>query len=790
MGVRYTLYVAAFFAMMLAFGSVTAQEEPLFKREDYIIFKDLNVNWSEDPKAVQPEVVESQSLFPLFTDNYGEVLKFYRNPIEVNRRALESWMVSELYDVLPTSVQLEPFAPTHWLRVAGSMEGYNLGVAARYASQFSDSDMLSASLDMRTGRDLFVDGLYSTQLRGRAEWIHIFGGDNDHYLSTSLYAPYINGSRRNSVGDEAVGLTSNNLYNSAWGYYNGEVRSSKIDTYAVPSLESRYQRSLSSATTFAAELTGRYGVSSRSQLGWYDAFNPYPDYYRNLPSYIQNSSNSTIVEQAWRSNDESYTQIDWDQLVWSNYLSTDGESHYVMESRVRRIAEFDLSTVARSQLESGFAIRYGASGGYSSTRNYKQLDDLLGGDYLLNNDQYIGDYEQLDIDMDNDLRNPNRRVVVGERFGYDYTLNTLKYSLVLALEYLRDGISIEVNGEFGSSSTQRVGHYEKERFAGYLSYGPSSVVSLSTTRFDYRCAYQIDKRSEILFAGLYTQLPPLEYQLFLQPEYANLSISNPSCSSLNSLSMRYQYSRVGLQFSGEVFYYQTRDGTDIVRYYDDLSYTYTNAVVSGVATRGVGVELALTAQLTNTLRLESTLSLGEYCYTDAPTVSLYDDVDLSLYSVSQASAIEGCALPESASLFSTLELSYMSSGGWIISTRFAFAAGRYVEPSYVRRTDRVVSSLLSSGLADEAITQDTLSNMYDLSLSIVRTLYLRGGDRLSIMARVDNLLGINDLQQWGGESNRAYYTSGGSTTGLRYLQSNSYLYSLPRRLYLSVSYSF
>lgn len=61
------------------------------------------------------------------------------------------------------------------------------------------------------------------------------------------------------------------------------------------------------------------------------------------------------------------------------------------------------------------------------TSRYQRLEDLLGGDYLLNVDSYLIDDEYYGDKIQNDLQHPNRRVGVGERYGYDYDLDYSSY---------------------------------------------------------------------------------------------------------------------------------------------------------------------------------------------------------------------------------------------------------------------------------------------------------------------------------------------------------------------------
>lgn len=103
-----------------------------------------------------------------------------------------------------------------------------------------------------------------------------------------------------------------------------------------------------------------YSNYSNTALGFYNAADPRPDYYRNLPSYqindvlgsyglndqlnnmgvIMSNIDMDLVDeltQQWAGNNTDVTQINWNSLYHTNYLNNvanpDGSAKYVLEKR-------------------------------------------------------------------------------------------------------------------------------------------------------------------------------------------------------------------------------------------------------------------------------------------------------------------------------------------------------------------------------------------------------------------------------------------------------------------------
>lgn len=155
-----------------------------------------------------------------------------------------------------------------------------------------------------------------------------------------------------------------------------------------------------------------------------------PDNYRYLPGYTGDRE----TEQAWRAGDARYTQIDWDELIAQNRHG--GGPCRLCPRRPRRAArrpELQRPVYDCARRPADTALRLVLR--HARSRNYKQMRDLLGAEYITDIDQYLVDDDTYSNLLQNDLRRPGRTIRKGGRFGYDYALTTRRADARLHAEY-------------------------------------------------------------------------------------------------------------------------------------------------------------------------------------------------------------------------------------------------------------------------------------------------------------------------------------------------------------------
>src|SRR5690606_29263336 len=113
-----------------------------------------------------------------------------------------------------------------------------------------------------------------------------------------------------------------NYYNPAWGYQNGQIRNANISRSFAPMIILNYEGRISENTNLIAAASFQTGYNKYSGFDWYNSRNPAPDYYRNLPSLIEDSVLREQVENSYRENPD-LLQIQWDDIYSINRQSYD-----------------------------------------------------------------------------------------------------------------------------------------------------------------------------------------------------------------------------------------------------------------------------------------------------------------------------------------------------------------------------------------------------------------------------------------------------------------------------------
>lgn len=259
--------------------------------------------------------------------------------------------------------------------------------------------------------------------------------NSDHSLSLITFGSPTERGQNAAVTQEVYDLTGSINYNPYWGYQNGKVRNSRIVKSFDPTAIISYNWKIDENQEFKVGLGYHYSMYSNSALTFYDAPDPRPDYYRNLPSFlwdgqighdgefittdgnnrdlgndwfldnyngyidrngtyytarwigssVDQAAYNTLVD-AWTSRDNTTTQINWDNLYAANYAYNVNEwnnplrsSKYMLERRHNDIQEGMLNLNYQNTEFKNLKITVGLEAKLSQGIHYKTIDDLLGG---------------------------------------------------------------------------------------------------------------------------------------------------------------------------------------------------------------------------------------------------------------------------------------------------------------------------------------------------------------------------------------------------------------------------
>lgn len=608
-----------------------------------------------------------------------------------------------------------------------------------------DNWLLSQYVRVNTGRDLYVDGLFSN---GAEAALSLSRRWRNNSLIVAAMLPWSQRSVRQATSMEAVTLTQNRGYNPAWGMQNGKMRSSRINSSLTPTLLLSWQRRLGMWTTMQLSAAGSFERRGRTSLAWCDAMTPMPDNYRYLPSYYADDNASRELAHAWRSGDMRYTQIVWDDLYHTNRLQTDGSAAYFVENRRTNNQCYVLNLDLTTQLH-GVELEYGLHLLARSDRCFKLADDLLGADHLVDIDYFVRDDATYGTKYRNNIQTDDVVVEQGERFGYDYSLFELMTSLYGVARWRAWDMDFELGVELASSVVGRRGYFEKELFSGSRSYGRSKSVVLYPAKLSLLWDYDFGRNSlnAMMFIGSNT---PESENLFLQPQYNNRLVDSPQLSTVAAAEVGYSLLLPKFNFSASLYASYRANGCEVVHYYDDLAQEYVDAVVSGIATLNLGIELEAMLLWSQYFSSQLALNMGRHRYSNDAIVTTYADNDNDLVAVSR-SAMRGynTSIPE---LSAYADISFRRSQ-WQATLSLCYVGLRYVNPSFVRRTERIYTYAQSPEEQSALLYQQSLGGAVSLNLSLSRSFRFSGGRWLSVRLTADNLLGANNIGS-GYEQNR------------------------------------
>lgn len=270
--------------------------------------------------------------------------------------------------------------------------------------------------------------------------------DNARLKLITFGAPTERGQNA-AVTQEVYDLTGSIYYNPYWGHQNGKMRNSRIVKSYDPTFIAAYEWKIDDMQRLKAAVGYHYSMYSNSALNYYNAPDPRPDYYRNMPSFYWdgqianpyydsssdqlydadgklygwglfigedmngNSLGSAFVGDdgnlvgpsinkeeynrlvnLWKNRDDKTTQIDWANLYAANYSNNiqnpAGSARYILERRHNDIQEATAMLNYQNTQYEHLKMTAGLEGRFSQGIHYKTIDDLLGGNQWIDIDAF------------------------------------------------------------------------------------------------------------------------------------------------------------------------------------------------------------------------------------------------------------------------------------------------------------------------------------------------------------------------------------------------------------------
>ena len=462
--------------------------------------------------------------------------------------------------------------------------------------------------------------------------------NSKHSLNfTALDAIYRRGVAGGST-QEVYDLAGSNFYNPYWGYQNGEVRNSRVRNSNKPLITLTHYWDPSQKLNIQTTVGYWGGKSGYTALNWYDVEDPRPDYYRKLPSYYPDANDQLAIAATWK--DPSVSQVNWDQFYFANRKNiftvfdangiagnniTGNRSKYIVEDRRNDISQFQLNTRAAWNLNQNLNITGGILLNLYKGHNFNVIDDLLGGDYWLDIDQFAErDFPNDPLSPQNNLNITNHIVGEGDIYSSDYNSHQNDGTLWATGRYKFNRISFYAGANMKFTSMWRVGNMKKGLFPDN-SFGESDKLRYLTWGVKAGGDFRITGRHVIVFNAMYNTNPPFFKNSFLSPRTRNST--TPGLSSEKILSGDISYVLRSPFITGRITGYYTHfmNQTEVTSFYHDDWHTLVNYAMAGIGKENYGLEFGTEIKFTPTLTLSAVASVGQFMYVKNPSITITKD---------------------------------------------------------------------------------------------------------------------------------------------------------------------
>ncbi len=433
---------------------------------------------------------------------------------------------------------------------------------------------------------------------------------------TAIWAKNRRG-RASAITQEVFEL-GGKAYNPYWGLQEGDIRNSRERLIEEPIVMINFLRD-SESLRLRTGLAYHSGVRSKTRLGYQDAPNPDPSYYRYLPSYHINSpiganfDNAAKAEEGFKHN----SQLNWHGLYTVNANSpVAGKALYVHYADVTKDNYFIANATGNLNINNSFFIDVGGNYRLLDSRNFAEIKDLLGASYYLDEDGFSG--------TRNDLEGVYEKQ--SGIINYHYDLNHRFWEGFFQLRIQKAKWESFIAARFQEQKSWREGRFKNERYPGN-SKGLSTPISNTSWSFKAGLNYVLSGRQQLQFNGLIESRPPLLKNHFINPREHNGLVENLLSPKISTLETNYvfRFPDVTGRLSG--FYTRYQNDTDINFFYTDSGYgsDFVQEVITELDKLHMGFELGVDISLSSAFRLTIAGTISKYLYASDPNVTIYFD---------------------------------------------------------------------------------------------------------------------------------------------------------------------
>jgi hypothetical protein len=560
----------------------------------------------------------------------------------------------------------------------------------------------AGSIGIRLGENVLMPGSFYRSYS-------FFGGIDkkfhQHLLSLTLLGTSIVSSRNSAITQELKELAGSPLYSPNWGFQNEQKRNANMQKSVAPMVLLSHAHTSLDGISYNTSLFFSVGERSNSGLDWYRAADPRPDYYRYLPSFQTDSLLQVQVNDLYQ-NQPELLQINWQRIYAINKNSfeivnnIDGKtgdsrlvnrSNYILEDRIEASKKWGFTSRIVQQVNERFSIGATINYQWQQFRYQKRINDLLGGTYYVDWNNFADLIKPDDASLQNDLNRPNRLLSAGDVFGYDYQLDLQKLTVVSNAAYQLNRFDLFATIEFAELNFSRIGFMQNGVFPNN-SFGKSTPLRFTTTSFKTGITYKFNGRNYLYVNGAILSKAPYANDVYVSPRTRDTKQLSLLVEKIISIEGGYILNAPSLKSRLNAYATAFRDGMNATTFYHDGYKNLVNYLLWNIHQMHIGMEFATEWQLANRWRANMAIGFGRYIYTNQPSFSVaIDNEDYpSENGIVYLKNFPIGGMPQQAY---NIGFTYQSPSSFLLSINGNYLANYWLSINPIRRTYDAVRNL-------------------------------------------------------------------------------------------------
>ncbi|MDE1192280.1 MAG: hypothetical protein PW786_09095 [Arachidicoccus sp.] len=443
-----------------------------------------------------------------------------------------------------------------------------------------------------------------------------------------------------------------------------------------------------------------------------------PEQYEALTAAIK--ANPDVLQINWQNlynvNRNDYTTISnaygYDQPV------SGLQSRYILGDRDIYTKHFMSNINYTSRVGDIVTITAGANYAWQNNHYYQQVEDLLGGDFWLNVNQYAErDFHNDNNKIQYDLDKPNRLVGKNGHYGYDYDLTYSKAAAWWQTKINLDHFDFFWASEISTTQFFRTGNVRMGLFPD-SSYGKSRKQNFVNSSNKIGITYKLNGRNYFYINAAYLTTAPSAENAYVSPRTRSSVQSDIKSETIETLEGGYNLNTPFIRLHIGGYLTKSQHGMDVINFFDDSSNAFGNYSLSGIDRLYFGGEFGTEIKLTQTLTLNAAASVGRAYYDSRQQETLTIDNTGDVAS-SQTVYMKNYRIPSTPQNVYSLGLRYNSPKYWFVGLTGSYMNNDWLSVDPARHVASAVANIdptTDAAAIHSFLQQEKLDGAFTLDL--------------------------------------------------------------------------